>query len=209
MTLFKFENITKNFSSQFVLKNFSFEIEQGDKITVVGRSGIGKTTLFRLLLGFELPDSGSIYYEGREYNDKIIWALRREIAYVSQDLNIGMGNVSDLFDETLSLKANLPLKLIMLGRVKEFLAEFDLPETILDKKIALLSGGEKQRVAIINALLLDRKIFLLDEISSALDKKLKSKVMDYFFQQPEFTVLSISHDNYWSKDVKVLNLQEL
>lgn len=209
MILFKFENITKNFSSQYVLKNFSFDIEQGDKITVVGRSGIGKTTLFRLLLGFELPDSGSIYYKGIKLNDKTIWEVRREIAYVSQDLNIGLGNVSDLFDETLSLKANLKLKPIMMGRVNEFLAKFELPKDILQKKVDNLSGGEKQRVAIINALLLDRKIFLLDEISSALDQKLKTKVMDYFLLRPEFTVIVISHDSYSSREVKVLNLQEL
>jgi putative ABC transport system ATP-binding protein len=197
------------FSTQFVLKNFSFEIQQGDKISIVGRSGIGKTTLFRLLLGFEIPDAGTIFYKQKELDDKTVWELRRDVAYISQDLNIGDGKVGEFFNDTLSLKANIAKKTHMLGKLNGFLADFELPKDILDKKIDHLSGGEKQRVAIINALLLDRKIFLLDEISSALDQTLKSKVMDYFFFRAEFTVLSISHDNYSSKDVKILNLQEL
>jgi len=194
--VFKLKNVTKQFSEQFVLRDFSVEIRKGDKVIVSGRSGIGKTTLFRLLLGFEKPDSGEIYFDDRLLDDDTVWKLRRKVAYVSQDLNIGHGNLQTFFNETLALKANLSSKKPAHESLNALLAYFELPETVLQKNIEELSGGEKQRVAIINALLLRRTIFLLDEITSALDKSLKSKVMDYFLQNPYFTVLSISHDNY-------------
>ena len=196
MEVFKLKNVTKQFSEQFVLRDFSVEIRKGDKVIVSGRSGIGKTTLFRLLLGFEKPDSGEIYFDDRLLDDDTVWKLRRKVAYVSQDLNIGHGNLQTFFNETLALKANLSSKKPAHESLNALLAYFELPETVLQKNIEELSGGEKQRVAIINALLLRRTIFLLDEITSALDKSLKSKVMDYFLQNPYFTVLSISHDNY-------------
>jgi putative ABC transport system ATP-binding protein len=194
--MFRLEHLTKQFSDQFVLEDFSFDIQEGEKIIVSGRSGIGKTTLFRLLLGFEQPDSGKIYFENELLTEITVWNLRRRVAYVSQDLNIGRGNLQTFFNETLSLKANVEQKSNSLGELEELLNAFELPDTLLQKNIEELSGGEKQRVAIINALLLKRNIFFLDEITSALDKSLKSKVLDYFLLNPTFTVLSISHDNY-------------
>jgi len=194
--MFRLEHLTKQFSDQFVLEDFSFDIQEGEKIIVSGRSGIGKTTLFRLLLGFEQPDSGKIYFENELLTEVTVWNLRQRVAYVSQDLNIGRGNLQAFFNETLSLKTNVEYKSSSLGELEELLNAFELPDTLLQKNIEELSGGEKQRVAIINALLLKRNIFFLDEITSALDKSLKAKVLDYFLLNPAFTVLSISHDNY-------------
>ena len=205
--MIQFKNITKQFSAHFVLQDFSFEIQKAEKINITGRSGIGKTTIFKLLLGFVKPDKGEILFEGEVLNDKTIWELRKRIVYISQDLNIGTGKVSQLFDDTLSLKANAELKAKSLHSLNEYLTQFELNETILNKDIEDLSGGEKQRVAIINGLLLQRDIYLLDEISSALDKELKQKVIDYFYLHADFTVLSISHDNYIPENTTIRTLK--
>jgi len=74
--MFDIQNISKRFSENFVLRNFSFQISRGDKVNITGRSGIGKTTLFRLLLGFEKPDSGTISFEGSVLTDTSVWELR-------------------------------------------------------------------------------------------------------------------------------------
>ena len=66
MELFRIENITKQFSTKFVLQNFSFTVLSGQKINISGRSGIGKTTLFRLLLGFEKPDAGHLFFQDKK-----------------------------------------------------------------------------------------------------------------------------------------------
>ncbi len=209
--MFQFENITKKFSEQFVLENFSFTVSKGDKVIISGKSGIGKTTLFRLLLGFESVDSGAIYFNEQKLDEQTVWDLRRRVAYVSQDLNIGRGKVRLFLQDTLLLKANLHLKNTSETTIKEFFNQFCLNESILEKDIEELSGGEKQRVAIINSLLLQRDIFFLDEITSALDISLKKTVMDYFFQNPNYTVLSVSHDNYLPQDieVKTINLEKV
>jgi len=205
--MFKIQNISKKFSDDFVLQNFSFEISRGDKVNITGRSGIGKTTLFRLLLGFEKPDSGNIYFGDRALTDTTGWDLRRQVAYVSQDLNIGRGKVQNFFDETFSFKANIKNKDTSNVEIKKFFDLFELAENLLNKDIEELSGGEKQRVAIINALLLKREIFFLDEITSALDKKLRVKILDFFFLNSDFTVLSISHDSYLPSGVEIKTLK--
>ncbi len=208
--IFRIENITKQFSEKFVLKNFSFDIAEGDKINISGRSGIGKTTLFKLLLGFDSPDKGKIYFNDTELNETEVWNLRKHVAYVSQDMNIGHGIVQSLFDETLSYKSNVHQKKEAESEISNLLIFFELPKDILVKNIEELSGGEKQRVAIINALLLQRKIFFLDEITSALDQKLKRKVLDFFLANSNFTVLYISHDDYLPENtnVRILKFNE-
>ncbi len=210
MELFKIDNITKQFSEKFVLQNFSFTVLTGQKINIAGGSGIGKTTLFRLLLGFEKPDAGNLFFQDKELKAEQVWNVRRKVAYVSQDLNIGRGKVAELFHETLGYKANLLLKKDSGKEIRDYLTYFELPETILNKNIEELSGGEKQRIAIVNALLLKRDIFFLDEITSALDVSLKVKVLNFFLGNPDFTVLYISHDLYLpeNSDVQILKLDE-
>lgn len=207
MEIFRAEHITRQFSEKFVLRNFSFSVSSGDKLNIAGRSGIGKTTLFRLLLGFDRPDNGTIYFEGEPLTEERAWAVRRKVAYVSQDLNIGRGRVQQLFDDTLSLKANHSLRKQSEQKLLGYLQLLQLPDSIPDKNIEELSGGERQRVAIINALLLNRTIFFLDEVSSALDPALKTVVLDYFLGNPAFTVLYISHDQYVPTQSSVRTLQ--
>lgn len=207
MELFRAEHITRQFSEKFVLSNFSFSVSSGDKLKIAGRSGIGKTTLFRLLLGFDRPDQGTIYFEGEPLTEEQAWIVRRKVAYVSQDLNIGRGKVNQFFDDTLSLKANHSFRKQSEQKLPGYLDLLHLPNTVLDKNIEELSGGERQRVAIVNALLLNRTIFFLDEVSSALDPVLKTVVLDYFLSNPDFTVLYISHDQYESTHSAIKTLQ--
>jgi len=211
MCLIEFQHVTKKFSEQFVLNNFSFKINEGDKVQVSGRSGLGKTTLFRLLLGFEKADSGNILFNNNSLEDKSFWEFRKSVAYISQDLNIGYGKVRNFFTETLFLKSNLHIKSKALAMLDNYLDFFEIPVSFLDKNIEELSGGEKQRIAIINALLLERKIFLLDEISSSLDNSLKIKTIDFFLTKPDFTILYISHDKYLPKgfDIRTIKFDVL
>ena len=206
--MIEFKGVSKSFLEQAVLKNFSYTIYEGMKICITGRSGSGKSTIFNLILGFEIPDEGCVYYKDMPLDGKMIWNIRKEIAYVSQDLNIGQGSVQELFDETFNFRNNIIYREDYMREIPDLLDEFDLETNVLSKKIETLSGGEKQRIAIINALLLKRKFYLLDECTSALDTSLKEKVMNYFLSQPEITVLYISHDNIDYEGVININLNE-
>lgn len=193
MTLFECTGISKQFSTQFVLNNFDFSVAAGDKWDIRGASGIGKTTLFKLLLGFIQPESGSIHYKGKALTSKQVWQVRKDVAYVSQDAHIGHGLVNELFIETAGYKNNHS-RYQTREQLAMHLDFFELNPGILNKPLEQLSGGEKQRIALINALMLNRTIFFLDEMTSALDGRMKIRTRDLFFTQNDWTVLSISHD---------------
>ncbi|WP_440945596.1 ATP-binding cassette domain-containing protein [Methanosarcina sp. T3] len=119
-----------------------------------GKSGTGKSTLFKILLGFEKLSEGSVYYMGESLNPQVAWQVRKEVAYVSQDTDLGEGPVKNLLEEVRSYRPNrekiVPEKLRILMR------ELELEKDILEKDFETLSGGEKQRIGILIALLLER-----------------------------------------------------
>ena len=90
------------------------------------------------------------------------------------------------------------------------LGYFEFNEDIVDKNIEDLSGGERQRLAIVISVLLGRDVFFLDEVTSALDKHLKKKVVDYFVKRKDWTSLVVSHEPLWLENpaVKVFSLEE-
>jgi len=202
-----FDDVSVNFAGKVVLKNFSIEVQPGDKVVFQGKSGIGKSTLFRLVLGFTRPSAGNILFEDEPIDKCSVWKLRRRIAYVSQDLDIGEGTVREVIEQAFAFKANLdsPDRETELAGLLQY---FEMTEDILDEDFSDLSGGEKQRTAIIIAVLLGRDIFLLDEITSALDDAMKEKVINYFLDRKDWTVLAISHDREWEhKNVRRVKLE--
>jgi putative ABC transport system ATP-binding protein len=194
--LIHFDNVTIRFTNGTAIENISFKVSTGEKFLIYGKSGIGKTTFFRLLLGFEKPHYGHIFFNGEAVNERTVWTVRKHIAYVSQNLDIGSGPVHSLIRSFFSY-THTKAHVYNDATLEELFAFFDLPLKILKEDYVNLSGGEKQRIALIVALLLKRDIFLLDEATSSLDRELKLRVIDFFTHRPEWTVLSISHDQDW------------
>ena len=206
--MIRYQDISVKFNGKYLFKNLNFTIEKGDKVLVYGRSGLGKSVLFKLLLGFIPPSEGTIYYQGMPIDAKRIWEVRQQIAYISQEVDVGSEKIEELLQNVVALKANTHIQ-FDLNRVKELLQFFQLPADTMEKRATQLSGGERQRVAIIIALLLQRQVFLLDEATAALDDELKEKVIDFFMANPEWTVLVISHDKHWMQDrrMKIYDLE--
>ena len=196
MSEIRFENISVTFNDSYLLQNLDFTVERGDKVLIYGESGIGKTTVFRLLLGFEQPTAGSIYVGNKKLDACSAWDLRKNVAYVSQDLDIGSGPVLHVIRAILSFKVNSSI-IVDEVIIEKYLKFFRMKSSILHEPYEKLSGGEKQRIAIVIALLLERSIFFLDEVTSSLDEELKEKVIRHFTQNNDWTVLSISHDRDW------------
>ena len=198
MPIIQFQNIRKQFDQKVIFNSLSFEVSKGDHILFQGPSGMGKTTLFQLILGLETPDSGQILFEGQALSSTVIHDLRQKIAYVPQIIELGQGKIGAIIKELFSFQANAHLTEWQ-KKLPLLLAEFDLEPSLLAKQFPMLSGGEKQRIAIIIAILLERKIILLDEPTAALDANMKQKVIQYFSERTDTTLLIISHDTAWQE----------
>ncbi|MEN8126686.1 MAG: ABC transporter ATP-binding protein [Planctomycetota bacterium] len=186
-------NLTLAYDGHTLLEDVSFEVQSDQKVCIDGPSGCGKSSLLRAMLGFVQPQQGEIVIDGTPVDDKTVWRLRHKIAYVTQEPDMGAQSVLERIRQPFGYKANAHLKWRP-DAVDEWFERFNLPRKLLIKQTTDLSGGEKQRIAIIIALLLDRPVLLLDEPTSALDKQSKQILKDVLTDLQK-TIVFISHED--------------
>lgn len=188
-------NVKKSFGQTSVLNNVSFGVTDGSLLTILGASGGGKTTLLRLIAGFETLDAGSIVMNGREVSSSnmSVPPEKRNVGFVPQE--------SALFPH-LSAKKNIGYGLSHLNskakndRIAELLDLIGMSE-LGDSMPDKLSGGQRQRVAIARALAPNPDILLLDEPFAALDAQLRSRLRDdvrAILSKAKATAILVTHD---------------
>jgi putative ABC transport system ATP-binding protein len=204
------KNIHLNFGDRKIFDGFNLNVKEKEKILIYGKSGIGKSSILNLILGFVQPDKGEIYFKDDILNKSNIWNFRKKTAFVTQNNDLTGGKVREFILDVLNFKANKEIEMNE-ERLIELMKYFDLDSSFIDKEFQDLSGGEKQRISIIISIMMDKEIYLLDEITSSLDNKMKEKVVDYFIEKMDKTEIIISHDNHWIKKsgLKVINLEEM
>ncbi|MDD4102142.1 MAG: ABC transporter ATP-binding protein [Kiritimatiellae bacterium] len=183
-------------NNSWVLRGFDLKVLPGEKVALSGPSGSGKSTVLKCVMGLVEPQEGSISVQGRALNAHSIWSLRHQLAYVAQEPDLGTGTPRQALESAFAYKANVGLR-DNLKKLPVLAERFKLSESLLDKESVSLSGGEKQRFALVAALLLERPIILLDEVSSALDKVNKQVVVDFIQEAVDTTVVSVAHDPDW------------
>lgn len=193
MQILELDHIRLTARGRVLLDGFSLSVERGARCTLTGPSGSGKTTLLRCILGFAEPAGGEIRVFGTPLEPRTVWTLRRKIAWVPQEPELGSGTALDAIVRPLRYRANRGLA-ARGRRIRELAAAFGLAEDVLDSPVARLSGGEKQRIALIAALVLDRPLLLLDEASSALDPESRAAVAAHLRSLGDTTILSVAHD---------------
>ncbi len=204
--MIKLVNICKSFDGKELFNDLSVEVPENGRLLILGGSGSGKTTLLRMLLGFILPDRGDVIIDGEKLSLENIWQLRQKMAYVSQEMQIGKGNAERFIKEVFSYKNNRQISFDR-NKLLSLLDDFHLSAGTLNKELDEFSGGELQRFAIVVTLLLNRQIYLLDEVTSALDKPLKELIVNYFSQMKNKTLIISSHDSVWhEQNFATLNL---
>ena len=167
-------------SAPWVLKNLSLKIRAGEYVAIVGRTGCGKSTLVRLLLGFEKPQKGSIYYDGRDLDSIDPRSLRRKMGVVTQDGQLFQG---DIFDNITISAPQLTLEEAWEAAEIAGIAQDirDMPmgmRTLISEGQGGVSGGQKQRIMIARAVAPKPKILIFDEATSALDNVTQKQVSD-------------------------------
>lgn len=192
----EFSGLGISYEGREVLSAVDLAVKQGEKVILDGPSGSGKTTLLKCVMGLVVPTQGTVRIFGRQLDRHTIWELRAQVGYVPQEPDLGSGSVQEVLERPFRLKANAG-KRERLDLVPQLMEAFNLPRVLLDKRISTLSGGEKQRVALLVTQLLDRSVVILDEATSALDQAQKHVVAQTFMVASELTVLSISHDAEW------------
>ncbi len=187
------DRLTVRFDGRTVIDGFSLALGYGQRAVITGESGSGKSTVLRCILGFVSSFEGRILVDGERVSAPSIWKLRTRVSYVTQEPQLGTERVKDVLERPFGYRANTALR-SNLSRVPELLDRLLLSADLLEKEMAVLSGGEKQRVAIAAALLLGRGILLLDEATSALDKSARAAVAALLSAESALTVLAVAHD---------------
>ena len=193
------------------IQSLSLRVEADDCILIVGPSGCGKSTLLNCLMGFCIPDGGDICVMGQQLTSRTVWSIRSRVAYVAQEPDLGDGTVRDVLARPFSYRCNRSLSYHD-SEANELLEAIGFERSILNKSVKSLSGGEKQRVALVGALLLKRKLYLLDEITSALDAPTAILVADLLQSLEDVAVVVATHqpDSFasWKKSVSMTRGRE-
>jgi len=195
MAMIELKNIVKQYESDLspVLNNINLEIEQGKFYTLLGASGSGKTTILRIIAGFEETDGGEILFDGKKINN--IPANKRPVNTVFQDYSL-FPHMNVFDNVAFGLKIKKMSKEKIKSRVKKYLKMVQLAG-FENRDVSAMSGGQKQRVAIARALVNEPQVLLLDEPLSALDLKLRTE-MQYELRELQqnlgITFIFVTHD---------------
>lgn len=193
-----------------ILAPLSFQVDEGDFMTITGPSGSGKSTLLQLLLGFLAPTAGQVLFRRAALTPARLSQLRLESAAVFQEPLLQGNTVQEALLKPFTYSCNRGVSPSP-DRVTSELRSVGLSHLDLNLPVTRLSGGEKQRVALATALLLNRSVLIVDEVTSALDASLRMKVQSHLIERG-ITVVSVSHDPTWiarSQRVVKLSAHEL
>ena len=190
----EFKNFNYSFGDNHVIRNFNFNINKGGKYAVIGKSGSGKSTIIKLLLGKLQSNHDKVLIDGNplEIQDDINFS--KEIGYVSQQTSIFSGSIryNITLDDSYSDEEiwSILEKVCLADRVRA------LPDSLdhnLSNMGEILSGGEKQRLVLARVLIRNYPILILDEATSALDEKTAVQIENNILADDKLTLIMISH----------------
>ena len=204
MEILRIENLRKKFGTNEVLKGISLNVNKGDVISIIGKSGSGKSTFLRCINRLEEASEGNIYLEGENIMDKDsdLKKIRSKMAMVFQNFNL-YNNLNVLDNCTLA-----PTKVLKISKKEaEDEAIKNLSKVGMDAYVKArpshLSGGQKQRVAIARALTMNPDIMLFDEPTSALDPEMVEEVLNIMVELAKEgrTMIVVTHEMEFARDV--------
>jgi len=194
-SLIRFDQVSVTGHNKTILSDLSFALFPGEHAVLCGKSGSGKSSVLKTLLGLNTVSSGTVYFQEKPLTPSSVQTIRSCAAYIGQEPMLGAESVREALLLPFQYKTHrdhCPTE----AQLIKLLDRLQLPAAILSRASSRISGGEKQRVALARGLLLGKQLYLLDEVTSALDAESKRAVLDVF-SDPHLTVLSVAHDPEW------------
>lgn len=188
----KFGNLSKSFGEKLILDNVNIEFCHNKTYLIIGESGVGKTTLLNIIAGYEEFDSGEI---AKDENLKIEYLFQEDMLFSNLTVYENMYIKYCAKTVTLHDKEDEYVQRTYHDKFEDILNKFNMYD-YLERKVSLLSGGEKQRVQLSNILLTNPDIILMDEPVSKLDKSNKLAVLEKINEVFEYkTIIIVDHNN--------------
>ncbi|MCM2256100.1 MAG: NHLP bacteriocin export ABC transporter permease/ATPase subunit [Vicinamibacteria bacterium] len=176
-----------------ILNDVSLRIEPGEFVALVGPSGSGKSTLLRMLLGLDVPETGSVYYDGRDLQLLDVQKLRRKIGVVSQNATIRSGSVFSNIIGSLPLTLDDAWEAARMAGLDEDVKGMPMGmNTVLQQGGGTLSGGQRQRLIIARAIVSRPRILFFDEATSALDNRTQA-IVSQSLMELQATRIAVAH----------------
>lgn|SRR5574344_2079 len=196
--MIKIENLTKSFGEKVVINNFNYEINEGNIVAIMGKSGCGKSTFLNILGLLDLDYDGKVLYDNKEIAKE---KDNKRTEYIRNNINYLFQNYALIDDDSVYENLLLALEYEHISKkekkkiIDRTLNLVDLKEYD-DKKIYTLSGGEQQRVALARVILKKGNIILCDEPTGNLDKENSNKVMNILkeLKKKNRTIIIVTHD---------------
>ena len=169
-----------NQNMPYVVNGMSLKIRAGEYIAIVGSTGCGKSTLVRLMLGFETPEKGAVYYDGKDLSGLDLRSLRRRIGTVTQDGSLFQGDIySNIVISAPQLTLDDAWAAAELAGIADDIRAMPMGmQTMISEGQGGISGGQKQRLMIARAVAPKPKILIFDEATSALDNRTQKQVSE-------------------------------
>ncbi|MBE5939728.1 MAG: amino acid ABC transporter ATP-binding protein [Lachnospiraceae bacterium] len=213
MVYLKMENVSKKFDDLEVLKDISFQVNEGEVVSIIGPSGSGKSTLLRCATLLEMMDCGSLSYLGEDaaiiIDGKAVYAKKKELNKIKENFGLVFQNFN-LFPHFTVLKniTDAPLnvqkrpKAEVMKEAEELLEKMGLSDK-RDYYPHQLSGGQQQRVAIARALAMNPKVLFFDEPTSALDPELTGEVLKVIksLAETKMTMVIVTHEMEFARNI--------
>lgn len=186
-------NFRYNPDGPLILQDVSLNITPGEFVAIVGSSGSGKSTLMRMLLGFDKPESGSIYYDGKDLDMVDLRDVRRQIGVVLQNSRIMPGSILENIIGSSSLTVQDAWEAAEMAGCKDDIKAMPMQmHTVLSPGGGTLSGGQRQRILIARTIVKKPRILIFDEATSALDNRTQ-EIVSQSIEQLNATRIVIAH----------------